>query len=245
MICGGPTDAEVFSKLADLMSERFQVVTYDPRGNSRSTFDGLPVEQDMDVHGDDAAKLIGLMGAGPAVVFGNSGGAQIGLNLAARHGWLVKTLVAHEPPCVSLLPDASEVLRKNDEVHEIYKSQGVCPAMGAFMKMAGMPPPSVPSEVSATSSQRPGPSAKMQANLEYFFAHGIRSIAGYRPDIEALKKGQPRIVVGVGSKSEGQLASRCGIALAQALGTRLMLFPGGHGGYAQDPAGFAKILEDL
>ena len=43
----------------------------------------------LDVHGDDAAALIRALGAAPVDVFGTSGGAQIGLNLAARYPDLV------------------------------------------------------------------------------------------------------------------------------------------------------------
>ena len=55
MIPGGPTDAGIFAGLAGFLANRFMVVSYDPRGNSRSNLDGPPEYQQMDVHGDDAA----------------------------------------------------------------------------------------------------------------------------------------------------------------------------------------------
>src|SRR5438093_5548926 len=84
MIPGGPADAGAFAGLAERLADRYTVVAYDPRGNSRSTFDGAPEEQRLDVHGDDAARLIEAFGDDPAYVLGSSGGGQIGLNLAAR-----------------------------------------------------------------------------------------------------------------------------------------------------------------
>jgi pimeloyl-ACP methyl ester carboxylesterase len=75
---GGPTDAGIFAGLAGFLANRFTVASYDPRGP--------PEYQQMDVHGDDAAQLLAALCDEPAFVLGSSGGAQIGLNLAARCG---------------------------------------------------------------------------------------------------------------------------------------------------------------
>jgi pimeloyl-ACP methyl ester carboxylesterase len=74
----------------------------------RSPLDAAPEPQSIDAHGDDAQRLlsaVGVRGEKPAYVFGNSSGAIIGLELAARHPEQVRTLVAHEPPLFELLPD--------------------------------------------------------------------------------------------------------------------------------------------
>ena len=111
IIPGGPQDAGVFADISRLMADRYTVVAYDPRGNSRSAFDGgAGGAAGRCQQADDAAALIGALGGGPAHVFGTSGGAQIGLNLAARHPQLVDTLVAHEPPAIMMLPDPSEAI---------------------------------------------------------------------------------------------------------------------------------------
>src|SRR5260221_8915988 len=109
LIPGGPADADTLAGLAESLAGDYTAVAYDPRGNSRSVFDGAPEDQDMDVHADDAAGLIDALGGGqPAFVFGSSGGAQIGLSLAARHPAKVRALVAHEPPCGLLLAVPAE-----------------------------------------------------------------------------------------------------------------------------------------
>jgi hypothetical protein len=56
LIPGGPADAGIFAALRDVLSDRYTVVPYDPRGNSRSVPDDPSRGQDLDVHGDDAAK---------------------------------------------------------------------------------------------------------------------------------------------------------------------------------------------
>ncbi|MDG4786807.1 alpha/beta fold hydrolase [Micromonospora sp. WMMD1102] len=108
LICGGVYDAAGYTALAELLADRYTVVTYDRRGNSRSPLDGPPRPQRIEAHADDAYRLLTALGvtpAEPAYVFGNSSGAMIGLGLAARHPELVRVLVAHEPPVFELLPD--------------------------------------------------------------------------------------------------------------------------------------------
>jgi pimeloyl-ACP methyl ester carboxylesterase len=62
MIPGGALDAGIYDDVAQKLAGRFTVVTYDPRGNSRSTLDGEPTDQIIDVHADDAVKLIETLG---------------------------------------------------------------------------------------------------------------------------------------------------------------------------------------
>jgi len=244
MIPGGPTDAGIFAAVAKFLTDRYTVVRYDPRGNSRSVLDGPPVEQDLDVHGDDACRLIEAMGNEPAFVLGSSGGAQIGLNLVARHRLRVSTLVAHEPPCMALLPVADDQRLFIEDVYNTYRSEGVGPAMGKFMAGAGIggPPPQKAEPPSPEMAEAFG---RVQGNVDFFLAHGFRPISKYRPDVSALLESSSRVVVGVGETSDGSLPYRTSIALAGELGTAPVRFPGGHGGYNEKPAAFAEKLHQV
>lgn len=227
-VCGGPTDADVFAPIADALKDRYRTVTYDPRGNSRSVFTGPQV---MDVHGDDLAALIDHIGA-PAFVFGNSGGAQIAMNALARHRTKFRALIAHEPPCITLLPDGEDVMAGMQRAHELGMTD-VMAGFGAFMKLTGIdmtPPPGRKQETSE----------RMRGNLTYFVREGIVPIASYRPDVAALRDAP--IAVAVGGESLGELAHRTGLALAEALAVPPVLFPGGHGGYSRYVKAFADAL---
>ncbi|MDO8431331.1 MAG: alpha/beta fold hydrolase [Candidatus Binatus sp.] len=240
MIPGGPADAGVFSGLAGCIADRHTVVAYDPRGNSRSIFDGAPEKQQLDVHGDDAARLIETVGTGPAYVLGSSGGAQIGLNLAARHPARVRTLVAHEPPCIQMLPDASQVLTATQEVYDTYLRDGVRPAMQKFMQMAGLGGP--PPQAAPPLPEAQAAFARFQGNMDYFLAHGLWPISMFVPDVATLRAGPVRVVVGVGESTKGQIAYRTAVALAQKLGTERATFPGDHNGFGARPESFAATL---
>ncbi len=237
MIPGGPTDADTLAGLARLMAHHFTVVTYDPRGNSRSVFDDIPVTQNMDTHGSDLAALVQSLSMGPAFIFGNSGGAQIALNFTARYPSLVRRLVAHEPPCIPLLPDAAKVAEKMRGVEKIFHLKGPALAMAAFVQIAGMPSPV---RASDTPTEKKALPPRVASNINYFLEFGVRSIGEYKPDIDKLKKRD--VVVGAGRDSKGQLAYRTAEALSRELGLKLTEFPLDHSSWARKPEDFAKSL---
>lgn len=135
---GGPTDASIFSDLADQLQDRYTVITYDARGNSRSTFEGGPPDMRVEVHADDAARSIAAVDEGPAYVFGSSGGAIYGLGLTASYPDHVRALVAHEPLSTTLLPDAARWRQMNEDVHAAYITCGLQAAMDLLAERTGL-----------------------------------------------------------------------------------------------------------
>ena len=129
LIAGGGTDAGVFEAVASVLAHDYTVVTYDPRGNSRSPLDGPPTEQQIEVHSDDARRLLSTVADGPAAVFGSSSGAIVVLDLIARHPIVVSRVVAHEPPLLELLPEAAKWRAFHDDVYETYQREGTEAAM--------------------------------------------------------------------------------------------------------------------
>ena len=248
IIPGGPQDTGVFANVSRHLAGDFTVVAYDPRGNSRSAFAGAPEELSLDVQADDAAALIRALGGGPAHVFGTSGGAQIGLNLAVRHPDLVRTMVAHEPPTIMLLDDPSQALAAEHDLYETYRRDGVDAAMQKFFAdnglaedgdQGGAPPEfDMPPEDAETF-------ARVSGNFEYWLAHGMRPLARYRPDVDALRTGRPRVVVGIGERSAGQPIAGMGIALAAKLGSAPVIFPGDHMGFDTLAQPFATTLHQV
>lgn len=251
LIPGGPQDAGVFTDLAGHLARAYTVVSYDPRGNSRSPLTGAWGDQDVDVHADDAARLIGALGGGPAHVVGTSGGGQIGLSLAARHPESVRSLLAHEPACALMLDDPSEALASDHEVYDTYLRDGVDAAMARFFSDNALEDPE-PGQTAETEpdEEQDGPSAedvatfeRVAGNFEYFLAHGLLPLSTYRPDVDRLRNGPVPVVVGLGEDSRGQVIDDMGRALAAALGETPVTFPGDHVGYGSHAVAFGRVLE--
>lgn len=245
LIPGGAQDAGVFHPLADRLAEQYTVATLDPRGNSRSAFLGAPTTLDLDRHGEDAFAVIEACGGGRAYVFGTSGGAHVALSLCERFPDAVAGLVAHEPPSVMLLPDPTPAIAEEKRIHEIYRSEGIEAAMAAFF-----------AENNFGDSEQGGPSEEQPAmpaagetiervcqNLTYWLGHGMLSLSLYRPNVEALRRGDPPIRVAIGQGSKGQPIEAMSEALAGALGIKPMRVPGDHIGFMRYPDQFAAILD--
>ncbi len=245
MIPGGPADAAVFTGVAGLLANTYTVVRYDPRGNSRSVLDGPPEDLRMDVHGDDAAQLLAALGKEPAHVLGSSGGAQIGLNLAARYPERVRTLIAHEPPCSELLPDAAEKRAFAESVYDTYRSAGVDAGIQKFLAGTGLGGGPRPLQGLPPNPEMQEAFRRIKSNFAFFFAHGMKAISSYVPDVATLRSSPVRIVVAVGETSSGQLAYLSAIALAERLGSAPVTFPGGHSGFTDQPVPFAEKLRQV
>jgi pimeloyl-ACP methyl ester carboxylesterase len=120
---GQPVDASGFGTLASLFPER-TVVTYDPRGLGRSRRRDGRVDNTPELQAKDLHDLITALDAGPVEMFASSGGAVTALALVAAHPKDVLTLVAHEPPLLTLLPDAVAADRAQTAVTAAYESGG-------------------------------------------------------------------------------------------------------------------------
>jgi hypothetical protein len=84
------------------------------------------------------------------------------------------------------------------------------------------------------------------------FGQNLISCTHYEPDFEALREASTRVVLGVGAESEGTLAYRGGVAVAERLGVEPVIFPSHHGGFMDgefgmkgDPDGFAATLRQV
>jgi pimeloyl-ACP methyl ester carboxylesterase len=236
LLLGAPMPAAGFAPLADALASDHTVVTTDPRGIANSSLDDPQQDSTPELRADDVAAILDDLNAESADVFGSSGGAVTGLALVSRHPTRVRTLIAHEPPVLELLPDAAAQRAKTEEIIDTFHRDGVPAAMAKFMANAGF---DVKPEGAPVVSQ---PSPDQIAHGTRFLAHELRGTAGYVPDIAALTRGPARVVVGIGAASGGLLTYRTSVALADQLGTPPVEFPGDHGGFIGQPAEFAQTL---
>jgi pimeloyl-ACP methyl ester carboxylesterase len=239
LLLGAPMPAADFAPLAEALASDHTVVTTDPRGIGNSSLDDPQQDSTPELRADDVAAILDDLNAESADVFGSSGGAVTGLALVSRHPTRVRTLIAHEPPVLELLPDAAAQRAKTEEIIDTFHRDGVPAAMAKFMANAGF---DVKPDGAPVVSE---PSADQIAHGTRFLAHELRGTARYVPDIAALTRGPARVVVGIGAASGGLLTYRTSVALADQLGTPPVEFPGDHGGFIGQPAEFAQTLRKV
>ena len=254
LLIGSPMGASGFGTLARHFPDR-TVVTYDPRGVERSTKADPASPSTPEQHADDLHRIIAEIGAGPVDLFASSGGAVNALALVARHPEQVRTLVAHEPPLASILPDREGALAVTEAIADTYQRRGFGPAMAQFIVAVGYRGP-----MDAAYLSQPAPDPAMfhlpteddGTRTDPLVGQNIISCTHFEPDFEALRSASTRIVFGAGVESEGQMACRGAFAAADRLGMTPVRFPSGHGGfmgdeYGQpgDPDGFAAKLREV
>jgi pimeloyl-ACP methyl ester carboxylesterase len=254
IMIGQPMDASGFTTLAAYFPDR-TVVTYDPRGLGRSIrkdgrVDNAPTAQASDVHA-----IVDALGAGPVEMFASSGGAVTALALVAVHPRDVSTLVAHEPPLISVLPDSAAAQRALAGVRDAYEAGGSNAGMAAFIAMT-----SWRGEFSDDYFAQPAPDP-VQFGMpteddgsrdDPLLSDRSWAVSSYRPNLAALAAAPARIVIAVGEESLGTFTGRTSIAMAELLGQQAAVFPSHHGGflggefgYAGQPEAFARRLRDV
>jgi pimeloyl-ACP methyl ester carboxylesterase len=245
LMIGSPMGASGFMTLAGHFPDR-TVVTYDPRGVGRSPRADGVTGATPNEHAEDLQRLIIELDAGPVDIFASSGGAVNALALVTRHPEQVRTLVAHEPPLATVLPDREEALAVTDDIHATYQRDGLGPAMAkfiAFTSVRGPTPPDLPNH--ALNPADVGLPTEDDGSRDHpLLGPHMVYVARYEPDFDSVRSASTRIVVAGGAESDGTFPSRAALAVAQRLGTEAVIFPSHHGGFGQqgDPDAFAATL---
>ncbi|HEY3479297.1 MAG TPA: alpha/beta hydrolase, partial [Streptomyces sp.] len=210
----------------------------------------VPTVQAADIHG-----VIQALDAGPVEVFGSSGGAVAALALVTAHPEAVRTLVAHEPPLFSRLPDAAAAERAGQAVRDAYQAKGFGAGMAAFITMTSWPgeftddyfarPPADPAQFGM-------PTEDDGRRDDPLMTDRSLAVTAYKIDVEALTSVSTRVVIAVGEESVDVMTGRAALTIAAALGQQATVFPSHHGGfmggefgYAGQPEAFAKKLREV
>lgn len=247
LIVGSPMTAAEFAPLAQAMADDHTVVTYDPRGFGSSPVDDPDSPSNPDLRADDVAAILDDLGATSADVFGSSGGAVTGLALVARHPGRVRTLIAHEPPLLELLPDAEEQRAATQDIADTFLSDGLHAAWMKFMVNAGFDLTAGgpdPAEQPESQGEPMNPERELAEGAR-FFLHDLAPTTQYVPDVDALRTSTSRIVIGLGADSGHLLTHRTSVAVAERLGVKTTEFPGDHGGFMGAPGEFARRLREV
>jgi pimeloyl-ACP methyl ester carboxylesterase len=235
LITGAMEDAEFYSSTAEILSDKFTVVSYDRRCNSRSSGDR---SADMTVaqQARDAASIIKAMGVENAIVLGRSGGAIIGLELAATRPELVDFLIVHEAPVIEMLPypDAEKWRSFHHDIYTKSQHEGWQAAQTEFMaSLINVPDTPYPPDLNE----------RISGNIDFFFKHEYKAFMAYLPNIESIRNNNVRMVTAVGRNSDNAYYVQATKALATKLGCENVEFPGHHDVSFWMPEEFANAIQ--
>jgi pimeloyl-ACP methyl ester carboxylesterase len=252
-LIGSPMGAAGFGSLASHFPDR-TIITYDPRGAERSTKADPSTESNPDQHADDLHRIVQEVG-GPVDLFASSGGAVNALALVAKHPEDIRTLVAHEPPLASVLPDAKNAKAAVCAIGETYQQGGFGAGMAHFMAITshrGSFPDDIAEQPAPDPSMFGMPTEDDGSRTDVMLAQNLVNTTHYEPDFDALGAASTRIVLAAGAESEGEMANRGAHAVAERLGTEPVIFPSHHGGFLGgeygwpgEPEAFAARLREV
>ncbi|MFI7896379.1 alpha/beta fold hydrolase [Streptomyces sp. CACIS-1.16CA] len=239
-LIGHPMDASGFAALAARFPDR-TVVTYDPRGLGRSRRADGRVDYTPETLADDVHAVITKLGAGPVEMFASSGGAVTALALVARHPGDVTTLVAHEPPLITITPDGPAAVRARAGVRDAYEKRGWGAGMAAFVAMT-----SWEGEFTDAYFAQPAPDPAAfgmpaeddGSRDDPLLSDRSWAVSDHRPDVDAINAAPTRVVVAVGEESRTVQTGRTSDAAAELLGQRVTVFPSHHGGFLDGEFGY-------
>ena len=241
MIAGGSGDAGFYTYVADILSDEYQIITYDRRGNSRSTRNE-PINFEVSREARDAVAVLHAVGHKSAYVFGNSGGAIFALEMARSHPEAIRAVVVHEPPTIRVLPDSKKWQKFFACVYKMTFTYGEQLAIFKFNFSLSIPFSAFKS-VPKDFQERVSKSNNNGYLLKYEMLPGVN----YMPDIEKIKINGVKVILAAGSRTleKGSYYGRTAPILANMLGCKMVTFPGHHISYFDIPKEWAETLRKV
>jgi pimeloyl-ACP methyl ester carboxylesterase len=229
LIPGAGGDSSVFEELATLLSDEFRVITYDRRCNARSSGDRTR-DMEMAQQARDVVVILKAAGHESAIVFGNSGGGNIALQLAADHPECVTAMLVHEAPVISVLPDAAEWIEFYDYLLRVFRERD---ARTAVLLLATI----------FVGFDRPVVGGiGQEKDRAFLFEHEVPANAHFVPNIAAIRSANIPTALLVGALSGDAYYARSCPILADQLGCPCVTVPGNHLAFKLDPRPFAIAL---
>ena len=239
IIPGGAGHPMGLGPVTEALADRFTVVTHDPLGLGHGRL-GQPVpDQRPRDWSDGAARVLEevLPEGESAYVLGISSGGIAALDLLVRHPERLRHIVAHEPPCVGVLPDGAHHQAKFREVYDTYRAAGMQAAGDRMSALLAGREPQEPA-----GAQPPSSEEESTTPMAVFLARVLPHFTTHMPTPDALASSPARLTLAAGADSRGQLLHRTAEFLAEHSESSFVEFPGGHLGVMEHPVAYAERL---
>lgn len=252
IIAGSGGCGDLWLPLADKLSDQFMVITYDRRSNGRSSMNN-PDKFDISQQSRDAVAILKSLGINSSHILGSGSGGVITLDIATYHPEVVKTAIVHEAPVAMLHFESAKLLRFFRSCYNCsFKLFGNLSA--SFKFLFGLEIPAIDflkSQLKAKKYLQDEPlyfeERRIPSKLgsEYVIKQEILPIINYNPNIETLINNNCKIVVTCGDYAiaRGTWFGDVSRELASLLLSELIVFPGHHGSFMDNPSDWARDIK--
>lgn len=253
LIAGGGGDGKWYTLVANILSSEYKVITYDRRANGRSTMN-YPDSFDIHQQSRDAVAVIRAAGETSTIVFGNSSGAVVALDMAITQPQAVKAAIVHEPPLTLMHPKTSKWKKFFAKVYLTSFRMGSSMAMLRFLIGAGIIRTSIQSAkavkvINNVVGEEDAAEKRINTSTgaEYFAKQELLPVTNYYPDLEKLKENRVKIFMAAGKMSldKKRFYAQTVPILTEKIGCEMVIFPGHHGSFMDMPEEWAAILRQI
>lgn len=233
------SDGRIFAGLAAALADSARVIAPDRRGWGESGAPEPYVATTIEEQAEDAATLLELLEAGPAILVGAGLGAVCALDLVLRMPVPLRGAVLVEPPLLAFLPEATEGLSGDRKRIEAAVAGGGAEAalelyLAGELPFAGAGAGRIPGEIGDAARRRP---LSLFAELVAIPAWSLQ------PGRLAASELPVRIVV---SASTPPLLREAADRLAAHLGASALRHLGGQGlPHAEAPVELGRVVSEL
>jgi pimeloyl-ACP methyl ester carboxylesterase len=200
----------------------------------------------------DAAAVLRELSETSALIFGNSSGAVIALDLAKTQPESVAAVVAHEPPLARVHPQASRWQRFFAAVYLTAFRFGAIAAMVRFAFGIGIDFSFGQAFKAARAAKKARekshePYLAQRRVTDFFLKQELLPVTNYLPDVKLIKKNNVRVFMAAGRRSlaKKRFYAETAQILADLLGCEMVIFPGHHGSFIDKPHEFATTLRGV
>lgn len=236
LIHGAVADASYFSETAAVLREFFDVITYDRRGNSRSSCspDAAYHIQDQT---DDVVALIERLGLRNVILVGHSAGGIMAIEAFRRITSRVSHVIIYETPLLALVGDAEKErliswVHLLEEMNERGEHKQTAREFGLSI---GELDPRAPRKSSEEKE-------KDRVNFGHFINHEFHDFSFYEPNLDFLKANAKYITLMDGDRNHGHYFHTGMENLHTLTGSPLVHTAGCHNAPYDVPESFATAL---
>ena len=238
LIPGIGGDGGLYEVLAYKLAEKYTVITYDRRGNSRST---PPLDwhtTSMAEQADDAAGLLNALGFKSAIVYGNDTGGLIALEMLMRYPKSIKKAILHDPTIYYSLekgPYSDVPKGAGDLLRSTFFTHGSKVTLNMFLQWEYGP--------EALEVIPPTLKSRIMSNSETFVMTEFPSYVYYKPDEAKLAGIRTETVILSSTTTPPFRRAMCNW-LGERIHANVIPFLGGHTPYIDHPIEMADALSE-